>query len=113
MTKNTYGDCFQALSDPSRREILMMLSKEKKSINTIADNFNISRPAVSKHIKVLQHSGFITITEQGRERYCELNQSGFNEIKEWIDFFENHWNTKLKKLELFLKKTHGNKKTKK
>jgi DNA-binding transcriptional ArsR family regulator len=111
MAKNkTTVDCFQALSDPNRREILMMLTKEKQNINAIADNFNISRPAVSKHIKVLYDSGFITITTQGRERYCELQQQGFDELKEWISFFEAYWTKELRRLENFLHAKHGRKK---
>ncbi|KAA2239931.1 winged helix-turn-helix transcriptional regulator [Chitinophaga agrisoli] len=101
------ADCFQALSDPSRREILLMLSKEKQNINAIADSFDISRPAVSKHIKVLYDAGFITITAQGRERYCELNQQGFDELKEWISFFEAYWTKRLKQLDTFLKTKHA------
>lgn len=103
MSRSKNNDCFQAIADPSRREILLMLSKEKQNINTIADNFNISRPAISKHIKVLYSAGFITITNEGRERYCELNQEGFDEVKEWITFFEGYWKNKLKNLEMFLK----------
>ena len=61
-------DAFQALADRGRREILMMVAKEKRSINAIAENFDISRPAVSKHIKILQNAGFINIEEKGRER---------------------------------------------
>lgn len=95
-------DCFYALADPNRREILMMLSKEKQNINTLADRFDMSRPAVSKHIKVLTTAGFITITEQGRERYCELSQEGFEELREWINFFEAYWTSQLQSLEKFL-----------
>lgn len=87
----------------------MMLTKEKQNINAIADNFNISRPAVSKHIKVLYDSGFITITTQGRERYCELQQQGFDELKEWISFFETYWTKQLKQLEILLKARHAKK----
>lgn len=103
MSASNHLDAFQAIADPNRREILLMLAKEKQNINTIADSFNISRPAVSKHIKVLYHSGFITITEQGRERYCELNQEGFDTLKAWIGFFEQYWMDKLKSLDAFLK----------
>jgi len=99
-------DSFQALADPSRREILRMLSKEKRSINSIAENFNISRPAVSKHVKILYETGFIEIEEQGRERYCQLSQEGFKEIQEWINFFEKYWTKKLKNLETYLNKKH-------
>lgn len=104
MSTDKIADCFQALSDPSRREILMMLTKEKQNINTIADSFNISRPAVSKHIKVLYNAGFITISEQGRERFCELDPTGFDEIREWIHIFETYWTKKLQSLDNFLKK---------
>lgn len=101
MSKNRI-DCFQALSDPSRREILMLLSAEKRSINSIAENFNISRPAISKHIKILYQAGFITIEDQGRERYCMLHPEGFEEVQEWIRYFEKYWTKKLKNLETYL-----------
>ncbi|WP_143304669.1 ArsR/SmtB family transcription factor [Chitinophaga vietnamensis] len=106
MNKADSIDCFQALSDPNRREILMLLSKEKQSINTIADNFNISRPAVSKHIKVLSQAGFVRITDQGRERYCELRQEGFKELESWLNYFEVYWHSQLQSLENFLKNHH-------
>lgn len=91
----------------------MMLAKEKKAINAIADNFDISRPAVSKHIKVLHDTGFITIREQGRERYCELHSGGFDEIREWINFFETYWRTRLSNLETLLQQRHAPKRAKK
>lgn len=96
-------DCFQALADPNRREILLLLAKEKQSINAIAENFNISRPAVSKHIKVLEQAGFIAIREQGRERLCELDHSGFEEVQQWISYFEVYWHAKMQSLENYLK----------
>ena len=95
-------DIFQALADPGRREILMMVSRQKRTINSIADNFDISRPAVSKHIKILQNAGFINIEEKGRERYCVLNDTGFKEIQQWISLFEEYWISQFKNLESFL-----------
>lgn len=95
-------DAFQALADRGRREILMMVAKEKRSINAIAENFDISRPAVSKHIKILQNAGFINIEEKGRERYCVLNQNGFNEVQQWIDMFEEYWTAQFRSLENYL-----------
>jgi DNA-binding transcriptional ArsR family regulator len=95
-------DVFQVISDPSRRHILHLLTKESYNINTLADNFEMSRPAVSKHISILQTAGFITISEIGRERYCTLNQSGFIELRNWISHFDEFWNSKLKKLETVL-----------
>lgn len=96
-------DAFQVIADPSRRQILQMLTKDTYNINSISENFEMSRPAVSKHIKILQSSGFVTIQEIGRERYCVLNRDGFEEISNWIDYFDKFWNDKLKKLEMVLK----------
>lgn len=95
-------DAFQALADRGRREILMMVAKEKRSINAIAENFDISRPAVSKHIKILQNAGFINIEEKGRERYCVLNQAGFSEVQQWISMFEEYWTAQFRSLENYL-----------
>lgn len=81
-------DAFQAIADPSRRRILQLLSKESLTINALAENFEMSRPAVSKHVKILNHAGFISIQDIGRERYCILRQDGFNELQEWIDYFD-------------------------
>jgi DNA-binding transcriptional ArsR family regulator len=103
-------DSFLAIADPHRREILRMLSQKEQSINTIAENFDISRPAVSKHIKVLYSTGFIAIETRGRERYCTLNQRGFMEVQEWMNYFETYWLNKLKSLDTYLKKNHPPKK---
>ncbi len=95
-------DAFQVIADPSRRQMLMLLSKNSLTINSLAENFDISRPAVSKHIKILQSAGFISIQNIGRERYCLLKQDGFNELQEWIEYFDNFWESKFKKLETLL-----------
>ena len=101
-------DAFQAIADPSRRQILRLLSKESLTINALVENFDMSRPAVSKHIKILHSTGFISIEDIGRERYCTLRQEGFDQLQEWIDFFDSFWKLKLKKLESLLnsKKRH-------
>jgi DNA-binding transcriptional ArsR family regulator len=96
--KQSNQDVFQAISDPNRRQILNLLSEDTLTINALADNFEMSRPAVSKHIKILQSAGFITIEDIGRERYCILSREGFNNLQEWIGYFDNFWQTKLKKL---------------
>jgi DNA-binding transcriptional ArsR family regulator len=102
-------DTFQAIADPSRRQILRLLSKDSLSINSLAENFDMSRPAVSKHIKILEYAGFISIKDIGRERYCTLKQDGFNDLQEWMAFFDTFWKIKLKKLDALLDK-HANKK---
>ena len=97
-------DVFQAIGDPSRRHILKLLSKESLPINSLVENFDMSRPAVSKHIKVLCDAGFISIEDVGRERYCTLKKEGFSELQKWIGFFDGFWNEKLIKLEMLLDK---------
>ncbi len=95
-------DAFQVIADPSRRQMLMLLSKESLTINGLAESFDMSRPAVSKHIKILYGAGFISITGIGRERHCILKQDGFNELQDFINYFDKFWTTKLKKLETIL-----------
>jgi DNA-binding transcriptional ArsR family regulator len=97
-------DAFQVIADPSRRQMLMLLSKDSMTINSLAENFDMSRPAVSKHIKIMYTSGFISITDIGRERYCTLKQEGFNELQDWINYFDKFWTTKLSKLQSLLNK---------
>ena len=92
-------DAFQVIADPSRRQMMQLLSKNSMTINGLAENFDMSRPAVSKHIKIMYNAGFISITDIGRERYCTLKQDGFNELQDWINFFDNFWKKKLLKLE--------------
>jgi DNA-binding transcriptional ArsR family regulator len=99
-----HPDTFQAIADRTRRDMLLLLSKDKLSINSLAANFDISRPAVSKHVKVLSEAGLIMITDQGRERYCELNPRGFEELREWLDYYDRFWKEKLSNLEILLHK---------
>ncbi len=96
-------DAFQVIADPSRRRILHLLTIDSYNINSISKNFDMSRPAVSKHIKILETAGFVSIKEIGRERFCVLNEEGFIEIRNWINHFDKFWNSKLKNLEKALK----------
>ena len=95
-------DVFQVIGDPSRRQMLMLLSKDSLTINNLADNFDMSRPAVSKHVKILYNAGFISIKDIGRERYCTLKKDGFDELQNWIKYFDQFWGSKLKDLENLL-----------
>jgi DNA-binding transcriptional ArsR family regulator len=95
-------DVFQVVADPSRRQMMQLLSKDTMTINALAVNFDMSRPAVSKHIKIMYNAGFISITDIGRERYCTLRQDGFNELQDFISYFDKFWVKKLQKLETIL-----------
>src|ERR1700681_767718 len=92
-------DVFQVIGDPSRRKMLMLLSADSMTINSLADNFEMSRPAASKHVKILYTAGFISIRDIGRERYCTLKRDGFKKLQAWISYFDEFWTSKLKKLE--------------
>ena len=109
-------DVFQAIADPNRRKIIGMLAKQPLNLNAIAENFEVSRPAISKHIKILTECGLITIRQEGRERHCQANLSRLQEASNWIDQYRIFWTKKLDALEIFLNKkpvVNKNKKTKK
>lgn len=95
-------DAFQVIADPSRRQMMQLLSKDSMTINALAENFDMSRPAVSKHIKIMYSAGFISIKDIGRERHCTLKRDGFKELQHFIDYFDKFWAGKLKKLEMLL-----------
>jgi DNA-binding transcriptional ArsR family regulator len=95
-------DIYQAIADPTRREIIHLIAREQMNLNTVAENFNISRPAISKHIKILAECGLITIKQKGRERYCEAKLDKLNEVSEWVEQYRAFWTKKLNALESFL-----------
>ena len=97
-------DAFQVIADPSRRQMLKLLSKKSLTINALAESFDMSRPAVSKHINIMERAGFVSIQGIGRERHCLLKQDGFNELQKWINYFDNFWQVKLQKLQSLLDK---------
>jgi len=95
-------DVFQAISDPTRREIIGLLSKQSLNLNSVADNFDVSRPAISKHIKILTECGLVIITQKGRERYCEAKLDKLNEVSVWVEKYKEFWNRKLDALENYI-----------
>ena len=95
-------DVFQAIADPTRREIIHLVSRQSLTQNEVADHFDISRPAVSKHIRILTECGLIEIRAQGRERYCEAKLAKLNEVSAWIEQYREFWTTKLNALGKFL-----------
>ncbi len=95
-------DVFQAIADPTRREILGLLAAETLTLNKIAENFHISQPAVSKHIKILTECGLVEITQQGRERYCEARLDQLNEVTGWVEQSRKLWNHRFEKLDNYL-----------
>ena len=95
-------DAFQAIADPVRRDIITLLAKEPLTINTVAGNFEISRPAISKHIKILNECGIIIIRKKGRTRYCEIQPENLLPVSEWIAQYQKLWEEKLDTFEEYL-----------
>jgi DNA-binding transcriptional ArsR family regulator len=103
-------DVFQAIADPTRRQIINLLAKQPLNLNAVADKFDISRPAVSKHIKVLTECGLVLIRQEGRERYCDLQLNKLKEVSQWVEQYSEFWDKKLNKLQNFLAKSKNSKK---
>ena len=95
-------DVFQAIADPTRRDILTIVSKNSMNLNAIAENFEVSRPAISQHIKILKECGLVVIKKQGRERYCEPRLEKLNEVADWIEPFRKMWDSRFEKLDNLL-----------
>jgi len=97
-------DVFQAIADPTRREIINLLARQPLNLNAVAENFDISRPAVSKHIRILTECGLVVIRQQGRERYCRAELGKLKEVADWTEKYRSFWTSKLDALEEFLAK---------
>ena len=95
-------DVFQAISDPHRREILGLLIGRKLTLNGLAENFAISRPAISKHVRILSECGLVRVSRQGRERYCEARFDKLSEVYQWVEPYKKFWTEKLGALENYL-----------
>ena len=100
-------DVFQAIADPTRREIIHILAHGSLNLNAVAGNFGISRPAISRHMKILAECGLVVIRKQGRERFCEANLRQLSDVAEWVEKYRAFWTSKLDALEEFLDKSAG------
>jgi DNA-binding transcriptional ArsR family regulator len=100
----TIQPVFRALADPTRRDILALLSETDMTIAEVAEKFDMTRAAVKKHLVVLRDGGMITITPSGRERINSLRPEGFKTAMEWLSFFERFWDEKLNKLKYEIEK---------
>ena len=109
----TRRDVFQAIADPTRRQIIEMVAQRSLNVNEIAENFDVSRQAVSLHVKILIECGLVVIKKQGRERYCEAKLDQLNDVANWVDYCKQFWTTKFSSLEKYLNKEHASKKRKK
>jgi DNA-binding transcriptional ArsR family regulator len=95
-------DVFQAIADPTRREIIHLIATQSLNLNSIADKFDVSRPAISKHIRILTECGLVVIKQQGRERYCQAKLQSLNQVADWAAQYREFWEQKLDALDNYL-----------
>jgi DNA-binding transcriptional ArsR family regulator len=96
-------DVFQAIADPTRREIIDLVSKRSMTLNEIADNFKISRPAISQHIKILYECGIVEIETMGRERYCKVQAQNLVPAFLWLEQYQQQWTARINHFEQYVK----------
>ncbi len=95
----TRRDVFHAIADPTRRSIIDLIAQESMNLNAIAENFEMSRPAVSQHIKVLVECGLVEIRQEGRERFCHARLEKLETVSTWVEQYKKDWRNKFKALE--------------
>lgn len=106
-------DVFQAIADPTRRQIIGLVAKRSLNLNALAEEFDVTRQAVSLHVRILEECGLIVIRQQGRERYCEARLDGLSEVSDWAEQHRIEWQKRFKSLGKYLDKVQKNKKSKK
>jgi DNA-binding transcriptional ArsR family regulator len=95
-------DVFQAIADPTRREIIAMISHQSLNVNAVAGNFAISRTAIYKHVKILTECGLIVVRQQGRERFYEAHLEQLHEVSQWVEQYRQFWTARFDALENYL-----------
>jgi DNA-binding transcriptional ArsR family regulator len=103
--QDTLSQTFAALADPTRRAMLAQLSKGESNVSDLAKPFltEMSLPAITKHIKVLERAGLVTKTKDAQWRPCKLNGDGLKEAADWMDEYRVFWEASFDRLEAYLK----------
>ncbi|NNC69447.1 MAG: winged helix-turn-helix transcriptional regulator [Flavobacteriaceae bacterium] len=101
-------DVFQAIADPIRRDIIELVATETLTVNEIAKKFKVSRPAISKHLKILNECGLIAYDQQGRERFCRILPQNLLPAFLWIEQYKNLWESRIDHFENYLKELQTN-----
>src|ERR1700760_1833515 len=104
MPPDRLSETFAALADPTRRAILARLTLGETSVNELAEPFDMSLPAVSKHLKVLERAGLISRSRDAQFRPCKLESQSLKSVDEWLEEYRRFWEARLDRLEAYLKK---------
>ncbi|MCF6405357.1 metalloregulator ArsR/SmtB family transcription factor [Chitinophaga filiformis] len=103
-------DVFQAIADPTRRAIILLIASQAMTPNAIAEHFNTTRQAVSKHLRILAECQLVTQEQSGREIFYQLNGDKMKEIDKWLDQFRKIWESRFNELDKILLTLKNNKK---
>src|SRR5690242_13199837 len=101
---NLRRDVFQAIADPTRRAILLLLASQSLTAGTIAANFHTARPTISKHLQILTECSLLKQEQNGREIYYHINAKKMKEIADFIEPFRKMWDDRFNKLEAIMKR---------
>lgn len=93
---------FRAIADPTRREILDLLRSGRSTVGELAANFRTSRPAISKHLRLLQSAGLVVSRKRGNTRICELNAKPLQGVGDWLSDYEAFWSDQLRNLKRYV-----------
>jgi len=97
-TRASRTDVFRALADPTRRSILDLLRRGELPVGSIAERFDTTRPAVSKHLRILRGALLVRERREGRLRICELNSEPLKQVDAWLDEYRRFWSVSLRRL---------------
>jgi len=107
MSPDHLSTTFAALADPTRRAILARLAAGEASVSELAEPFEMSLPAVSKHLKVLERAGLIARSRAAQRRPCRLEAERLKDVAEWIERYRRFWDESLDRLEAYLGELQG------
>jgi len=102
LTRPPTDAVFHAIADPTRREILTLLRSSQRTVGDIAGNFRTSRPAISKHLRVLRTAGLITTRQAGTSTICNLNAEPLRAVNVWLRDYETLWGESLRNLKSYV-----------
>lgn len=102
-----HQEIFRAVADPTRRAIIDLLKDEEMTTGAVAQHFAMSRPAVSKHLKILEAGGLVVRHQRGRENYNRLEAARLKRLADWINQFEVYWDDSLTRLKMKVEKDNA------
>ena len=95
---------FRAIADPTRRQIIALLSVGRRSVGDIARYFPVSRPAISKHLRLLRKAGLVVDEPEGTARMCHLNAEPLRQLEDWLEMYRRYWTDSLQRLKAYVER---------